>query len=106
MKKYILGINDFTDPSIAIIKNGSILFYIEEERLNRIKHSHNVFPIKSIIEAFNYLNISFKDNFKSLELVFLQKYSTTLLLTINSFKLELLILLNSSEKSLNSKVFR
>ena len=61
MKKYILGINDFTDPSIAIIKNGSILFYIEEERLNRIKHSHNVFPIKSIIEAFNYLNISFKD---------------------------------------------
>lgn len=61
MKKYILGINDFTDPSIAIIRNGSVEFYIEEERLNRIKHSHNVFPIKSIKEAFNYLNISFKD---------------------------------------------
>ncbi len=61
MKKYILGINDFTDPSIAIIRNGEVKFYIEEERLNRIKHSHNIFPTKSINEAFNYLGISFKN---------------------------------------------
>ena len=61
MKKYILGINDFTDPSIAIVRNGEVKFYIEEERLNRIKHSHNIFPTKSINEAFKYLGISFKD---------------------------------------------
>jgi carbamoyltransferase len=61
MKKYILGINDLGDPSISIVKNGKIVFYIEEERLNRIKHSNNIFPIRSIKEAFRYLNISFND---------------------------------------------
>ena len=61
MKKYILGINDLGDPSISIVKNGRIVFHIEEERLNRIKHSNNIFPIKSIKEAFKYLDISFKD---------------------------------------------
>ena len=82
MKKYILGINDFTDPSIAIIRNGEVKFYIEEERLNRIKHSHNIFPTKSINEAFNYLGISFKDikaiaynwDFKKYENGYLKKF--------------------------------
>ena len=29
----ILGINDMVDPSISLVKNGKLLFYIEEERL-------------------------------------------------------------------------
>ena len=53
----ILGINDMVDPSISLVKNGKLLFYIEEERLNRIKHSHNIFPLKSIVSSG--LNIFF-----------------------------------------------
>ena len=49
------------DPSVCIVKDGKVVFYIEEERLTRIKHSHNSFPIKSIKESFKYLNISFNN---------------------------------------------
>ncbi len=57
----ILGINDMVDPSISLVKNGKLLFYIEEERLNRIKHSHNIFPLKSIEVALKKFNISIND---------------------------------------------
>ena len=61
LKKMILGINDMVDPSISLVKNGKLLFYIEEERLNRIKHSHNIFPLKSIEVALKKFNISIND---------------------------------------------
>ena len=36
---YILGLNIYHgDSSACIIKNGEIIFAIEEERINRIKH--------------------------------------------------------------------
>ena len=57
----ILGINDMVDPSISLVKDGKLLFYVEEERLNRIKHSHNIFPIKSIEVALKKFNISISD---------------------------------------------
>ena len=57
----ILGINDMVDPSISLVKNGKLLFYIEEERLNRIKHSHNIFPLKSIEVALKKFKISIND---------------------------------------------
>ena len=60
-KKYILGINDLADPSISIVRNGRVIFYCEEERLTRIKHSHNMFPILSIKQAFKTLKISLSD---------------------------------------------
>ena len=60
-KKFIMGINDMADPSVTIVKNGKILFYIEEERLTRIKHSHNQFPINSIKVALKTLNIQMSD---------------------------------------------
>ncbi len=59
--KIILGINDMVDPSISLVKDGKLLFYIEEERLNRIKHSHNIFPIKSIEMALKRFDISIDD---------------------------------------------
>ena len=57
----ILGINDMADPSVSLVKNGQLIFYIEEERLNRIKHSHNIFPVRSIKAALKYYNISFNE---------------------------------------------
>ena len=57
----ILGINDMVDPSVSLVEDGKLLFYVEEERLNRIKHSHNIFPIKSIETALKKFNISVND---------------------------------------------
>lgn len=50
----ILGINpcisglNFHDPSVCLIYNRKIIFAVEEERLNRIKHSNGLFPYKSV----------------------------------------------------------
>ncbi len=60
-KKMIMGINDMADPSISIVRDGKIIFYIEEERLTRVKHSHNQFPIKSIKVALKKFNIKIND---------------------------------------------
>ena len=58
---YTLGINAFHgDASIALIKNGNIEFALEEERLNRIKHSAG-FPIKSLKYCLDYKNLKLND---------------------------------------------
>ena len=55
---YIIGLNIYhADSSACIMKNGEIIFAIEEERVNRIKHWAG-FPIKSIKACLNYANIS------------------------------------------------
>ena len=56
--KYILGLNIYHgDSSACIMKNGEIIFAIEEERINRIKHWAG-FPIQSIKYCLNYAGIS------------------------------------------------
>ena len=58
----ILGINCFhTDTSACLIKNGKLVFAIEEERLNREKHTSK-FPILSITGIPLLLNTSFNEN--------------------------------------------
>ena len=55
---YILGLNIYhADSSACIMKNGEIMFAIEEERINRIKHWAG-FPIKSIKACLDFANIS------------------------------------------------
>lgn len=45
---HILGINAFhPDASVAILKDGKLVFAVEEERLNRIKHSAG-FPHRAV----------------------------------------------------------
>lgn len=58
MKKdvLVLGINDGHDASAAIIKNGSVLAAIAEERLRNIKHFGGV-PSKSLRAVFKVANI-------------------------------------------------
>ena len=56
----ILGINAYGhDSAVSLLCDGELIFAVEEERLNRKKHSGE-FPIKSIEEAlkFSGLNIS------------------------------------------------
>lgn len=52
----ILGLNCYhTDTSACLIKNGKLVFAIEEERLNRKKHTSDL-PILSIKECLNQTN--------------------------------------------------
>ncbi len=57
----ILGINcNHADSSACIIKNGKLLFAIEEERINRIKHWAGL-PCSSIDACLKYTNINLSD---------------------------------------------
>ena len=52
----ILGLNCYhTDSSACLIKNGKLIFAIEEERLNRIKHTSDL-PLLSIEECLKKTN--------------------------------------------------
>jgi carbamoyltransferase len=57
----ILGINSgHPDSSACIIINGELIFAIEEERINRVKHWAGL-PINAIEACLNYCNITILD---------------------------------------------
>ena len=57
----ILGINAYGhDSAVSLFQNGELTFAVEEERLNRKKHSGE-FPIQSINEAFKFSNIKISE---------------------------------------------
>jgi carbamoyltransferase len=59
--KYILGLNVYhADSAACLMKNGEVIFAIEEERLNRVKHWAG-FPVESIKECLNYEKITIDD---------------------------------------------
>src|SRR6266478_8979622 len=54
---YILGINAYHgDAAVVLLKDGQIVFALEEERLNRVKHSAG-FPGMALKAALNYAKI-------------------------------------------------
>ncbi len=58
---YILGINAFHgDSSAALLKDGKLVFAMEEERLRRVKHWAG-FPALSIRAALDYEGIKIQD---------------------------------------------
>ncbi len=58
---FILGLNIYHgDSSACLMKDGEIIFAIEEERINRIKHWAG-FPIKSIQACLDFSKISLGD---------------------------------------------
>jgi carbamoyltransferase len=58
---YILGINMHShDSSAVLMKNGKILFAVEEERLNRVKH-YRGFPTLAIKACLEYAKITLDD---------------------------------------------
>ena len=57
----ILGLNAYGhDSAVSLLQNGELTFAVEEERLNRKKHSGE-FPLRSIEEAFKFANIKISD---------------------------------------------
>ena len=58
---YILGLSfDYHDSAAALVKDGSVIFAIQEERLSRIKNDSS-FPIKAINECLKFEKIEIKD---------------------------------------------
>ena len=105
--KFILGLNIYHgDSSACIMKNGQIIFAIEEERINRIKHWAG-FPIESIKCCLNHANISLDQvDYISINSNFYSnffdkiKYSLT---NLQSYKLILSKLSIRKKKKLNCK---
>ena len=65
-KNYILGINGgfrpgYQDISAVLMQDGKVIAAIEEERLNRIKHSAGHLPILSVKEVLKIGKISLND---------------------------------------------
>ncbi|HEY3243848.1 MAG TPA: carbamoyltransferase C-terminal domain-containing protein [Phycisphaerae bacterium] len=60
MAHYILGVHDGHNASAAILKNGELLFAIQEERLSGIKN-HNGFPFESVKACLDFARIAPKD---------------------------------------------
>lgn len=47
--KYYMGIFEgHYDPSVALVKNGKVIAYCEEERFLRFKHAPRIYPINSL----------------------------------------------------------
>ncbi len=57
----ILGYFDGIDPAAAILCDGEVKAYVEEERLIRYKHAPNVFPIRSIDACLKLAKLSLGD---------------------------------------------
>ncbi|WP_340202266.1 carbamoyltransferase [Ascidiimonas sp. W6] len=49
-----------TDSSVALLKDGDVIFALEEERTTRIKHT-NYFPKTAIEQCLIYNNLDYKD---------------------------------------------
>ncbi len=59
--KIVLGLNSFhADSSAAIFQDNKLLYGIEEERINRIKHWAGL-PVESIKACLNYNKIKLED---------------------------------------------
>ena len=55
MSYNILGINPYHNGSVCVLSNGEIVYFIEEERLTKLKHDSN--PFKAILNAINKYKI-------------------------------------------------
>ncbi len=49
------------DPSAAMLKNGRLVYGIEEERLCREKHAETTFPEQSIRACLDYCSLKLSD---------------------------------------------
>jgi carbamoyltransferase len=51
----ILGIHPGHNSSVALLSDGELVYYLEEERLSRHKRDNN--PMRAIIEVCNYYSV-------------------------------------------------
>ena len=46
----IVGIfHSYSDPSAALVRDGQVVAFVEEERLTRVKHARGYFPTALLI---------------------------------------------------------
>ena len=57
---YILGLNVFHDATVTLLREGTIVASVAEERLSRVKNHHG-FPFQAIEECLRLGRISGKD---------------------------------------------
>jgi predicted NodU family carbamoyl transferase len=43
-----LGVSEGIDPAVAIVRDGRVLAFMEEERLLRYKHAKDVYPLNAL----------------------------------------------------------
>ena len=60
-RKLYLGINLQNDPSVAIVENGKVIAFSEEERHIRLKHAPNYYPIQALKSCLEIANCQFED---------------------------------------------
>ena len=60
-RKLYLGINLQNDPSVAIVEDGKVIAFSEEERHTRIKHAPNCYPIQALKSCLEIANCQFED---------------------------------------------
>jgi carbamoyltransferase len=62
MQEIFLGVNsEPVDPSVAIVKDGKVLAYAEEERFIRNKHANGVYPIHALEYCLDFAGVSIRD---------------------------------------------
>jgi carbamoyltransferase len=60
-RKLYLGINLEMDPSVAIVENGKVIAFSEEERHIRIKHAKNYYPKNAIKYCLDYASVTISE---------------------------------------------
>jgi carbamoyltransferase len=59
---YFLGISEgSTDPAVALVRNGEIVAYAEEERFNRFKHAFGIYPEQALRYCLESAEITLAD---------------------------------------------
>lgn len=62
MPRYFLGIHDaHSDPSAALVADGQIIAFAEEERHIRFKHANGLYPIRAIEYCLSHASITIDD---------------------------------------------
>src|SRR3954469_7574222 len=60
-RKLFLGINLEMDPSVAIVEDGKVLVFSEEERHARIKHAKDMYPARALRSSLRIAGCELSD---------------------------------------------
>ncbi len=59
--KFFLGINLAMDPSVALVRDGKVLAFSEEERHIRLKHAEGIYPSRALRYCLDSAGIGLED---------------------------------------------
>lgn len=50
-----------SDPAVCLVKDGSVVALVEEERLSRVKHAFGEFPVRALVECLEIANLQISE---------------------------------------------